>query len=351
LQALRSRKPMSTSDPTAAPAPPDPDAGRSRRSLAAARPVADSTKAIERVATQPVRGRFAPSPTGQLHFGSLVAAAASFLDARSRGGEWLVRIEDLDPPREVPGAADAILRTLAACGLDWDGEVIYQSTRRERYAAALERLASAGLAYGCACTRSEIATLARTGIDGPVYPGLCRNGIAAGRTARSWRLRVPAGPIEVRDDCFGTLAQDVAQEVGDFVLRRADGWFAYQLAVVVDDAAQGITRVVRGADLLDSTQRQVLLQRLLGLATPAYLHVPAAVGAAGAKLSKQTFARPIERAQAAPALVAALDFLGQAPPAELEDERVPAIVDWAIAHWRPGAIPCRRTQPAPVRFS
>jgi glutamyl-Q tRNA(Asp) synthetase len=296
------------------------------------------------------RGRFAPSPTGPLHFGSLLAALASYVDAKGRGGEWLVRIEDLDPPREVPGAAGDILRTLDALGLEWEGQIRYQSRCTESYAAALEKLMASGAAYACACSRREIAMAARIGIDGPVYPGTCRKGIAAGREPRAWRVRVPAGEIELHDENFGSLRQDVAKEVGDFVLRRADGLFAYQLAVVVDDADQGITRVVRGADLLDSSQRQMLLQRLLGLRTPAYVHVPVAADASGAKLSKQTRARPVDPSAPSPALFEALRFLQQAPPAELARAQPREILQWAAENWSVETLPKLRTAPAPAEF-
>lgn len=304
----------------------------------------------DRAVAARTRGRFAPSPTGPLHFGSLVAATASYLDARARGGEWLVRIEDIDPPREVRGAADAILRTLEAFGLTRDGAVCLQSQRTHAYEEALQRLIDADLAYPCACTRREIAAGARVGVDGPVYPGRCRAGLPAGRAARAWRLRVPEGTIALHDERFGTRVQDVAREVGDFVLRRADGLVAYQLAVVVDDAAQGITRVVRGADLIDSSQRQILLQRLLGLPTPAYLHVPAAVDAHGHKLSKQTHARALDPADASAALHAVLEFLQQRPPAELARSSPAEILAWASAHWNPGAIVPVRRQPAPAAW-
>ena len=288
----------------------------------------------------PVRGRFAPSPTGPLHFGSLVAAVASFLDARSRGGHWLVRIEDLDPPREVAGAADAILRTLDACALHWDGPVVYQSKRHERYAAALDRLQRSRLLYACGCTRREIADSALHGIEGPVYPGTCRVGLAPGREARAWRVRTTAEAIAFVDELQGLQRQSIEQEVGDFILRRADGACAYQLAVVVDDAEQHMTRVVRGADLLHSSARQIYLQRVLGLDTPAYMHVPVAVNAAGEKLSKQTFARPVAAGGAT--LFAVLDFLGQGPPASLRRAGADEIVRWAIAHWSQDAIPSQR---------
>lgn len=314
----------------------------------------DSSNSAERPAagagSAHVRGRFAPSPTGPLHFGSLVAAAASWLDARSRGGEWLVRIEDLDPPREVPGAAEEILRTLEACGLYWDGPVRYQSRSSSLYEAALERLIERGLAYPCTCTRREVAASGRVGFEGPVYSGRCRAGAEPGRTARAWRLRVPAGTVTLHDECFGTIAQDVERDVGDFVLRRADGLFAYQLAVVLDDADQGITRVVRGADLLDSSQRQILLQRMLGLPTPCYLHVPVAAGRHGAKLSKQTGARALERSQAAAALFAALEFLQQRPPPELAHAPAAEILQWARTNWRADALAPVRSAPAPAAW-
>ncbi|MCC6533750.1 MAG: tRNA glutamyl-Q(34) synthetase GluQRS [Burkholderiales bacterium] len=288
------------------------------------------------------RGRFAPSPTGPLHFGSLVSALASYLDARSRGAQWLVRIEDLDQPRARPGAAAGILRTLQAFGLDWDQSVRYQSKEQERYAAALARMIRAGHAYACGCSRSEIARTARRGIEGLIYPGTCRQGVAAGRAPRAFRLRVTAGEIAFQDAVFGALRQDVAAEIGDFVLKRADGIFAYQLAVVLDDADQSISEVVRGADLLDSTARQMLLQRLLGLPAPAYLHVPVAVNAAGAKLSKTTLARPLDPLRAGATLLAALRFLGQCPPPELAGASATEILCWGIAHWDRGAIPRRR---------
>ena len=236
-------------------------------------------------------GRFAPSPTGPLHFGSLVAALASWLDARAARGRWLVRIEDLDRPREAPGSATDILRTLERLGLFWDGEVLYQSRRREHYAAALRRLAPQ--CYACGCTRREIAdsSLALAADGARIYPGSCRAGLAAGRSARAVRVRTEAAPIEFIDRVQGPQRQSLERDVGDFVLLRADGQFAYQLAVVVDDALQGVTDVVRGADLLGSTARQIHLQRLLGIPTPRYLHVPVALSAAGGKLSKQTGAR------------------------------------------------------------
>lgn len=255
-------------------------------------------------------GRFAPSPTGPLHAGSLVAALASWLDARAHGGRWLLRIEDIDAPRNVPGAAQAIVAVLEAYGFDHDGEVLVQSTRSAAYAQALAALEAAGHAYPCACTRREIADSADNLRDHAfgrelVYPGTCRAGLASGRTARAWRVRVGDAVIGFDDALAGPCRQDLAREVGDFVVSRADGQWAYQLAVVVDDAAQGVTHVVRGADLLDSTARQIHLCRLLGHAPPGYLHVPVLTDATGAKLSKQTHAPALGLADRETALAAA----------------------------------------------
>ncbi len=291
-------------------------------------------------------GRFAPSPTGPLHFGSLVAALGSCLEARRHHGRWLLRMEDLDRPREMPGAADGILRTLAAYGFEWDDAVLYQSRRRDAYQAALERLHRDGMLYPCACTRREIADSAPHGIEGPVYPGTCRAGLS-GRTARAWRVRTPAGEIAFEDAIQGRQTQVLARDIGDFVLRRADGLFAYQLAVVVDDAAQGVSHVVRGADLLDSTPRQIHLQRLLGLPTPHYAHLPAAVDAQGEKLGKQTQAAPLNERHPQPALWQALAFLGQAPPPELARAGLAELWSWAREQWRPERVARVRRSPAP----
>ena len=279
-------------------------------------------------------GRFAPSPTGPLHFGSLVAALASWLDARAAGGRWLVRIEDLDTPRVVPGAADAILRQLDAFGLSWDGDVLYQSSRTSAYEAAIRDLRAQ--TYDCGCTRRELEDSALA-IDGArIYPGTCRKGLAPGKPARALRLRTIADPIRFHDRVQGEQAQSVETEVGDFVLRRADGLYAYQLAVVVDDAAQGVTDVVRGADLLDSTARQIHLQRLLGAPTPRYLHLPVAVNAAGEKLSKQTGARAAKPGD----LRFALSFLGMDPPHGAPRE----LMRWAGEEWDVSRIPRHRTK-------
>lgn len=289
------------------------------------------------------QGRFAPSPTGPLHFGSLVAAVGSYLDAHAHGGTWRVRMEDVDTPRCVPGAADDILRTLENFGFEWDGPVWVQSQRLAVYQSVLDELVQRGMAYPCACSRKDIAdagaALASDG--GRVYPGLCRHGmrtLASGRQP-AWRLRVPDQPVSFEDRLLGVQQQDLARAVGDFVLLRADGLFAYQLAVVVDDAEQGITDVVRGADLLDSTPRQIWLQQCLGVPTPRYAHLPLVKNAAGEKLSKQTLAPALDQDCAADLLVQALDFLGQQPPADLAGNGLGAVWQWALAHWDFQRIP------------
>lgn len=281
-------------------------------------------------------GRFAPSPTGPLHAGSLVAAMASYLDARAHDGTWLVRIEDIDEARTVPGADSAILQTVEALGMRWDGEVIWQSKRKHLYQTAFERLHA--LVYPCGCTRKEIAD-SRIGIasDGAaIYPGTCRTGLAQGKTARAFRLRIPdAGDpganIVFADRWLGVQTQNLANSVGDFVLRRADGYWAYQLAVVVDDAAQGVTHVVRGADLLDSTARQLYLQRLLDYSTPQYLHTPVLTNARGEKLSKQTGAQALDLARPLETLKRASQFLGLAID---EPVSLPQFWQFAVAAWK-----------------
>lgn len=292
-------------------------------------------------------GRFAPSPTGPLHFGSLVAAVAGCLDARSQGGRWLLRMEDLDKPRVMPGAADAILRTLENYALYWDGPVLYQSQRVDVYRETIDRLHAQGHGFPCACTRREIADSALHGVEGPIYPGTCRAGLAAGQHERALRVRVDDRPIVFDDRLQQRCTQNLAREVGDFVILRADGIVAYQLAVVVDDAAQGITHVVRGSDLLFSTARQIHLQRLLGLPTPSYLHLPVAVNAAGEKLSKQTFASPVDDLQPQRAACAALTFLGQSVPPDAEYLPLAELWAYAIAHWDLLRLPRAQTQPAP----
>lgn len=296
------------------------------------------------------RGRFAPSPTGPLHFGSLAAAVASFLEARQSEGDWLLRIEDLDRPRCPAGADEHILRTLEKFGLEWDGAVLYQSRRSHVYAEALERLQGLGKVYPCACTRREMAdsTLAPDGAH--IYPGTCRAGLPPGKKTRAERLRVDEASIVFVDAVQGKVIQNLAGEVGDFVLRRADGIFAYQLAVVVDDFEQGITQVVRGADLLDSTPRQIFLQKLLGFPTPAYAHLPVAIDSEGEKLSKQTRASPLDPDRPVPALIAVLEFLGQSPPVELTEASLVEFWRWAIAHWQMAHIPRDRAMRAPEGY-
>lgn len=296
--------------------------------------------------TDTYRGRFAPSPTGPLHFGSLVAAVGSYLEARVHGGQWLVRIEDVDTPRSAPGAADQILKTLDASGMHWDGPVVHQSTRTRAYDAALHELRRQGHVYGCVCSRREIADSGIAGIEGYIYPGTCRGGLPEGRTARAWRVRTHGGRIEFDDAIQGRVAQDLEKDIGDFVLLRADGVYAYQLAVVVDDAEQKITHVVRGSDLLDSTPRQVYLQRLLGLPTPHYAHLPVVVNTQGQKLSKQTLAAPVGDGSIGHALVAALRFLGHEAPASLKDARVDEIWEWAVEHWSLDKVPRVRAREA-----
>jgi glutamyl-Q tRNA(Asp) synthetase len=297
------------------------------------------------------RGRFAPSPTGPLHFGSLVAAVGSYLDARHHRGEWQLRIEDIDPPREVPGAADGILRTLEAFGLEWDGPVSYQSRRRDRYEAALQRIEQLGLLYGCACTRKEIPDNGMQGAGGAVYPGTCRAGLPPGRAVRSLRVRVDDSEIGVQDRLQGHTRQSLPEEAGDFIVRRADGLIAYQLAVVVDDGEQQISHIVRGADLLDSTPRQIYLQRLLGLPTPDYLHLPVAVNGAGEKLAKQTRAREVSPAHAGRILRDVLRFLHQELPESADDATPEELLQWATAHWDVRSLPSGRALPSPVHYT
>lgn len=291
------------------------------------------------------RGRFAPSPTGPLHLGSLVAAVGSWLFARSAGGEWIVRMEDLDGPRVVPGAADEILRALERYGLEWDGPVAVQSARVDLYEAALERLRGVGLAYDCACTRAEVARAAAAPdasdpVDaaGAVYGGTCRSGLAPGRAARATRFLVPEGTIWFVDRVRGRVEEDVSRAVGDFVVKRADGPFAYQLAVVVDDAEQGVTEVTRGGDLLSSTARQIALQRALGLPTPAYAHLPLVLGPDGRKLGKREGALALEtldERRVAETLGLALRLLGQEAPEGTARE----VRDEALRAFDPARIP------------
>jgi len=304
------------------------------------------------------RGRFAPSPTGPLHFGSLVAATGSYLDARANGGEWLVRIEDIDAPRTVPGAAEGILKTLEGFGFEWDGEVVFQSRRIDLYHAALVRLQLAGHVYPCSCSRSEIAAAtSRHSIDGGlVYPGTCRAGLKDGAAARAWRLRVPDREFVFHDRIQGECRQNLERDVGDFVLLRADGQYAYQLAVVVDDAVQGVNSIVRGVDLLDSTVRQAWLQLRLELPEPRYAHLPVAVNQAGEKLSKQTHAAAVLPEQGTAVLARVLRFLGHHVPEELGRASTSEFWSWAIGEWSIAKVPAVRaifpgSVPADAGFS
>lgn len=290
------------------------------------------------------RGRFAPSPSGPLHFGSLVAALGSYLDARAQDGEWLLRIEDVDAPRTVPGAADGILRTLEGFGFEWDGEVVVQSQRHDLYHAALVRLQLDGHVYPCACSRSEIAVAStQISVDGGLrYPGTCRAGLASGKAARAWRLRVADRESAFVDRLQGEARQNLERDVGDFVLLRADGQYAYQLAVVVDDAAQGVNAVVRGVDLLDSTLRQMWLQQCLGQPTPSYAHLPVVVNAQGEKLSKQTRAAAVDALGGSAVLAAALRFLGHAVPEDISGGSLSDFWRWAISAWSLARVPAVR---------
>jgi glutamyl-Q tRNA(Asp) synthetase len=288
----------------------------------------------------PYIGRFAPSPTGPLHAGSLVAALASWLDARAHNGQWLVRIEDVDTPRCIPGADQLILQQLATCGLVPDTPVMWQSQRGDAYQAALDTLIAKGWAYPCGCSRKEIEDAQvmmghmRERHTAAVYPGTCRSGLN-GKTARAWRLNVQQviddlklpKPLTWQDRLLGKQQQNVTQEVGDFVLRRADGLWAYQLAVVVDDAAQGISHIVRGADLTDNTARQIMLQRALSLPTPSYMHTPLVLGENGEKLSKQNGAIALDVSQPLVALKTAAHALGLPKPSD------GASIEQALAEW------------------
>ena len=277
-------------------------------------------------------GRFAPTPSGHLHFGSLVAALASYLDARAVDGRWLLRMEDLDPPREEPGAQAAILKALESYGFEWDGEMVRQSDRHEAYQQVIDRLFSQGLAYACTCSRKQLEPYQG------IYPGLCRN---AGHDAEdaAIRLRVPELEYHFVDRVQGELRHHLGREAGDFVIRRRDGLYAYQLAVVLDDAWQGVTDIVRGADLLDSTPRQLYLQELLGLPQPRYLHVPLITQPDGHKLGKSYRSPPLTADQAPPLLLRALRALGQQPAPELVDASPRELLAWGVRHWDAGQIP------------
>ena len=292
-----------------------------------------------------VVGRFAPSPTGPLHLGSLVAALGSYLMAKSCGGQWLLRMEDLDLPRTVPGIADDMLATLEILGFQWDGEVVYQSRRSEYYREAAEELVLRGLAYACGCTRSEIAQIASAPHeDVIVYPGICRTGLPSEKVERALRVKVYDEVISFDDCIMGRYSQRLSASCGDFVIHRADGPYAYHLAVVVDDAAAGVNQVVRGADLLSSTPRQIYLQRVFEYATPGYCHLPLVMGPRGSKLSKRDNAvslaagRDLAREGGA-LLISALRFLGQNPPPAMEGASPAEILQWGVAGFDPSAVP------------
>ncbi|MEZ5435173.1 MAG: tRNA glutamyl-Q(34) synthetase GluQRS [Pseudomonadales bacterium] len=278
------------------------------------------------MSTRSLTGRFAPSPSGPLHFGSLLTAVASYVDARAAGGRWLLRMEDIDPPREMAGADQRILHSLEAHGLLWDGAVLYQSTRHERYRAVLEDLQARGLVYRCACTRTRLVALNR------VYDGHCRQHPPPADAPCALRLQLPAKTFHFADRILGAQTQHLA-ETGDCIIHRKDGLFAYQLAVVVDDIEQGVTDVVRGSDILPSTGVQLYLTELLGGSAPRYAHVPVLLGDDGKKLSKQSFAPALDDSRAASNLYRVLMLLGQQPPAELAHETPAGILKWAIAHW------------------
>lgn len=278
-------------------------------------------------------GRFAPSPTGPLHFGSLVAALASYLDAKANGGRWLVRIEDLDPPREVTGSSTLILRQLQALGMDWDDDVLYQSTRLSVYERILQQLENREYCFYCDCSRQRVS-----GLEG-VYDGRCRSRGLNSSPGLAIRLKISPKTVRFTDGIQGDYAQNLEHEVGDFILRRRDGLFAYQLAVVADDAAQKITHVVRGYDLLSSTPRQIYLQQRLGLPTPSYAHIPIIVNDLGQKLSKQHFAEPIDLKNVPSLLVSALQFLGMTPPPTLIGAAPAALMTWGAEHWDIQRVP------------
>lgn len=283
-------------------------------------------------------GRFAPSPTGPLHAGSVIAALGSYLEARRAGGRWLLRIDDIDPPRAQAGAVDRILRQLEAMGFEWDGPVIHQSTRTGHYEDALAGLRARGLLYGCRCSRRQLAASAPQGPLGPVYPGTCRGRDAAGAPDTAVRLRLPAGELALADLGQGRYALDSASRIGDPIVRRRDGLWAYHLATTVDDAALGVTEVVRGADLLPSALVQLALQQVLGLPALQWRHLPVVLGRDGVKLSKQTGAAPVDETDPLPALRAAWSHLGQQPP----PERLATVAEFhafAGTAWRPAAVP------------
>jgi glutamyl-Q tRNA(Asp) synthetase len=295
------------------------------------------------------RGRFAPTPSGPLHFGSLVAAAGSYLEARSRGGEWRVRIDDLDSLRIAPGATDSILRCLETLGFEWDGPVLYQSTRGPAYHAALHRLRRLGVVYPCACSRKEIAESALPGVEGAIYPGTCRTNLPPGRAARALRFDTQGACVDFDDGLLGPQRRDLEREARDFVLYRADGIYAFQLASAVDDGEQGVTDVVRGADLLASSARQIHLLRMLGLPAPRYVHLPIGYDTATGRALKQTGAAPLDTRRPVAVLHAVLTFLNQRTSAKLEGATLLEFWRQAIASWDLGRVGRRGEALAPNR--
>lgn len=293
-------------------------------------------------------GRFAPSPTGDLHMGSLMAAVASYLSARAQRGRWLLRIEDVDFPRVVPGATERILHDLERFGFEWDGPVCYQSKRHDFYREALKKLLDKGLVYPCTCSRREIQVTGLIGVDGFRYSGRCRSGVCDSNQPMAWRIRVPDEDVVFIDGIQGEIKQNLANDVGDFVLLRADAYWAYQLAVVVDDAAQGVNQIVRGADLLDSTPRQIWLQNLLGNQGAEYLHIPVITNMRGEKLSKQTQAPILQPGNESDQLWQALKLLWQAPPPYLRKAGLREIWQWAISNWGVKDMPQKRGFPVEI---
>ncbi|UYZ84076.1 tRNA glutamyl-Q(34) synthetase GluQRS [Entomomonas sp. E2T0] len=280
---------------------------------------------------KPYIGRFAPTPSGGLHLGSLVAALASYLDAKAANGKWLIRIEDIDPPREVVGATENILRTLEAYGFEWDGEILYQSSRLADYELVIDKLFNNGLAYACTCSRKQLENYS-------IYPNFCRDALKP-RLDAAIRIRVPELIYQFIDRVQGNFSQHLGQEVGDFIIKRRDGFFAYQLAVVLDDSEQGITDIVRGADLLDSTPRQLYLQELLGFSMPKYLHVPILLDVNGHKLSKTQCSPILPIVEASKLLITALEVLGQPVETNLYKETPQQILNYAITNWCVDLIP------------
>jgi glutamyl-Q tRNA(Asp) synthetase len=291
------------------------------------------SSAASDVNPDPVIGRFAPSPTGDLHFGSLVSAVGSYLEAKTANGQWLLRIEDIDPPREIAGSAQRIITDLQRLGMVPDGPVLYQSSRLEAYREAVDRLLDNGHAFSCTCSRKDLP-------DSGIYPGTCRNGITNDRKPCSVRLRVGDGACEFTDKIQGHFEEYPAESIGDFIIQRADGLFAYQLAVVLDDNFQGVSQVVRGADLLDSTSRQIWLQKILGFSSPDYVHLPVAISADGKKLSKRLQTDPVKSQDPAYALQLSLQFLGQSPPTGYS---LGKLWDWAFKYWNRNLVPRQRT--------